>query len=137
MNKLEVGQIFKNYKAVCEWLEIKPTTGTAKIAQIKEFERYCKYHKEGQKFIIDEVYTEPLDKVDNRGKDGNSKYYNDIEITLLYLLQQQKHKILTISNGKALEIMNMINKNFRVVKDNIEKSSEILDIPQESLYLFF
>ena len=136
MNKLELGQVFKNYKAVCEWLNVTPTTGTAKMAQIKEFERYCKYHKEGQKFIIDEVYKTPHEKIDNRGKDGNSKYYDDIEITLLYLLQQEKRKTLIISAGKALEIMNMINKNFRVVKNNIEKSSEILDIPEECLYLF-
>lgn len=136
MDKLEEGQIFKNYKAVCEWLEVNPAEGNSKKAHITEFERYCKYHKEGQKFVIDEVYNIPLDKP-KKFSDGNSKYYNDIEISLLYLLQKEKKRTLLFSVGKTLEIMNMINQNYRIVKNNIEESSEVLDISKEHLHLFF
>jgi hypothetical protein len=48
------------------------TGGNAKKAQIKEFERYFNYKKVGQKFIITEIYNEPLTKVDKRCE-GNNK----------------------------------------------------------------
>lgn len=136
MNKLEVGQVFKNYKAVCEWLEVPPTEGNSRKAHVKEFGRYCEYHKDGQKFIIDEVFEKPTDKP-KKISNGNSKYYDDIEITLLYLLQKEKKRTLIFSVGKTLEIMNMINQNYRIVKNNIDESSEILNIPKEHLNLFF
>lgn len=137
MNKLEVGQMFKNYKAICEWLNVEPSAGNSKTAHIKEFERYCKYHKNGQKYIIDEVYDNPLPKIENRGSDGNSKYYDNIEITLLYLLQRERKRTIVMSVGKILEVMNMINQNYRIVKNNIEESSEILNVSKENMYLFF
>lgn len=80
--KLIKGQIFKNYNKICEWLGVKPSKngGNTKIAHIKEFERYCKYHKEGQKYIVDEVYDEPLEKIDGRvnNKGGNNNKYSDL-----------------------------------------------------------
>lgn len=52
------GLIIKNYKELCSILEIKVEAGNSKKAQLKELERFIKYHKEGNKFIIDEVYNE-------------------------------------------------------------------------------
>lgn len=75
-DKLIKGQIFKNYKAICEWLNVKPTNGKGKEYHLKEFERYCKYYKEGHKYIIDEVYETPLIKIENRG--GNNNKYNGL-----------------------------------------------------------
>lgn len=64
--ELKVGQVFKNYKSICEWLGVEPSTGKSKQLHLKDFERYCLYHKEGQKFIIDEVFEEPHEKIDKR-----------------------------------------------------------------------
>ena len=75
---LEVGQVFKNYKAICEWLGVEPTKGKGRQYHIKEFERYCTYHKEGQKFIVDIVYDECQEKVDNRGKHISHTIYEDL-----------------------------------------------------------
>ena len=47
------GLIIKNYKELCVLLGIKVTGGDSKKSQLKDLERYCKYHKEGNKFIID------------------------------------------------------------------------------------
>lgn len=138
--ELKVGQVFKNYKAICEWLGVKPASGNTKISHMKEFDRYCKYHKDGNKFIIDEIYDVPMDKVDkreNNGSDGNSKYYDDIEKVLLYLLQKENKQTIICSVGKALEIVNMINKNYRVARENIKLSSEILGVNETSMFNMF
>lgn len=140
MSNLICGQIFKNYKSICEWIGVKPATGNTKIAHMKEFDRYCKYHKEGNKFIVDEVYATPLDRVDNRdknGSDGNSKYYDDIEKVLLYLLQKENKQTIICSVGRALEIVNMINKNYRVARANVKISSEIIGVQESSMNNMF
>lgn len=60
------GLVVKSYRQLCELLEIEITGGNSKKAQLKELERFVKYHKEGNKFIVDEVYSEPLEKIDRR-----------------------------------------------------------------------
>ena len=42
---------YKNYKEICAAMDWKVTSGESKKSQLKDLERYCKYHKEGQKFI--------------------------------------------------------------------------------------
>ena len=67
ISKLYVGLIIKNYKELCAILGIPVKASTnSKQAQYKEMDRYFKYHKEGNKFIIDEIYLEVLPKIDNR-----------------------------------------------------------------------
>jgi hypothetical protein len=57
--------IIKNYKELCAILEIKIASRKQKILQLKELERYVSYHKNGNKFIIDEIYNIPKEKINN------------------------------------------------------------------------
>ena len=70
ISKLEVGMRVKNYKALCGLLGEEVKTGNAKTSQMKELDRFVKYRKEGFAFIIQEIYSEPKEKVDKR-KDPN------------------------------------------------------------------
>jgi len=90
MVKLETRQIIKNYKMLCELLGVVPSSGNTKISQLKDFERYCTYHKDGNKYIIDEVFSTPKEKIDERKNNGghiaNTKYdllMDDIIIDIL------------------------------------------------------
>lgn len=73
-NLLQVGQQFKNYKAVCEYIGDVQKTGKGKQLQVKEWERHFKWinpidsktGKKTHKFVITQVYTEPLEKIDKR-----------------------------------------------------------------------
>lgn len=73
-DSLKVGQEFKNYKALCEYIGDKQKTGKGKQLQFKEWERYFKWinpidSKTGKKthrFTIIEVYDKPIEKVDKR-----------------------------------------------------------------------
>ena len=52
LSNLKVEREVKNYKELCRLIGLKPCAGNSKIAQLKELERFIKYHKEGNKFII-------------------------------------------------------------------------------------
>ena len=99
---LKRGMIFKNYPSLCDFLEWKIAGGKEKQLQMRELDRHCKYHKEGNKIIIDEVFENPVQKVDgrvhNRGIEGNKG--NTIYDELLdYLIVQmiEDHTYCTFS----------------------------------------
>ena len=56
----------KNYKLMCELLKEEEGTGNSRKAQINRWKRYFEFHKEGQKFVIDEIYDEPQITSDQR-----------------------------------------------------------------------
>lgn len=86
IQKLSVGQVIKNYIEWCKILGVKPTRGKGRDYHIRELERYCKYHKEKQKFVIDEVFDEPLPKIDNRKGGNNTKYEDLMDKLIINLL---------------------------------------------------
>lgn len=138
MVELKVGQVFKNYKSICEWLGVKPASGNTKISHMKEFDRYCTYHKEGNKFVIDEVYDTPLDKKDGRSEtsaNNSVKYADDIETIMLYTLQNKKEFLCTIS--QALLLCNLVNENYNVGKKDIPITSKLLNLDIENVYTFY
>lgn len=77
--QLKQGQVIKSYRAMCELLDEKATDGNSKKAQLKEWKRYFNWENKGYKFIITEIYDEPLPKVDGRvNNGGNNTKYDDL-----------------------------------------------------------
>jgi hypothetical protein len=73
--------VVNNYKILCELLDWKVSSNNTKKAQLKELERYVRYHKEGNKYIIDEIFEEPKEKQDNRKNNkGNIKEYDQLNV---------------------------------------------------------
>ena len=68
---LNANDVFKNYRNLCEYLKEQIKTGKSKQLQLKEWERYFSFKKEGQKIIITEVFEEPKEKIVKTG--GNIK----------------------------------------------------------------
>lgn len=69
---LQVGTKVK-YATLCEAFGVEKKTGKSKQLQMKEFERYINMEKEGTWFNIIEIYSEPKEKVDGRGKSEGSQ----------------------------------------------------------------
>ena len=69
---LEVGE-YKNYKAICEAMGWEITSGNSKKKQLKELERCCKYHKEGNKFVIEEIYKQPSKNIKRKVREEYKK----------------------------------------------------------------
>ena len=129
----------KNYKELCNILDIKIKAGNSKKAQLKELERYCTYNKDGNKFIIKEIYKDPKQKEDGR-RTNNSIYEDKIEKILLWMCKyskDNKFKKIELSVTGMLCSLNMINKNFNVGRQQIKKFSRYLEVPIQTLYDFY
>lgn len=97
VKELSAGQEFKSYYDLCASLKINPTTGNAKKSQMKEIDRFMLLEREGNKFIIKEIYDKPKPK-EEKPNARNSKYKQVIE----YLITQQLYNLAKDSkNGKA------------------------------------
>lgn len=138
------GQVFKNYKELCSVLEIEVKSGNTKIAQLKELERHCSYHKEGNKFVIDEIYNEVKEKVDNRKivKDtdkrrngNNNERAKAIRYLLVNLLNNYKSDYGTVGFSKyqLLKKLNLINVNYKTAKGNREEYATSLEVPEVAI----
>ena len=89
---LEVGE-YKNYKAICEAMGWEITSGNSKKKQMKDLNNLCNYHKEGNKFIIDEVFENPILVFDNK----RSQIMNELQTIIFYLALKEDSNELIIS----------------------------------------
>lgn len=136
IQNLTAGMTIKNYKALCEVLEIKSTTGKSKTLQLKELERHVKYSKEGNKFIIDQIYTNAIEKIDNRG--GNNKVFiDDFKALMLYMMKNNKSQELLLSKSALYKVSNLVNENYLEARKNIPKLADIVNLPEQAIYEFY
>ncbi|KON87369.1 hypothetical protein AF332_11400 [Sporosarcina globispora] len=133
LSNIEVGNIYKNYKALCEILEEKNKTGNAKKAQLKEWERFFKYEKEGNKFIITHVYAIPLPENNNK-----TKYIPTIEKLILDKVVQfgNKGKVF-ISKSQLMQELKMINENYTFAKYKQLRLAKHMNISLEEVEEFY
>ena len=111
---LDTNKTFKNYKELCAYLGETPTTANSKKAQIKEWERYFSFRKEGQKIIITEVFDTPKEKVDNRAN-NYSRNNKNVKPFMDYLMSEFNadeylNQYFTISNWSTL-ILHLLSKD--------------------------
>jgi len=140
--KLSIGQEIKNYPDFCKLLNQQKKRGNAQKAQLKEWQRYFNYKKDGNKFIILEIYTEPLPKTDCR-EDGKGIYNIYIEKLILDLLVQKyqsknddKRKIY-LSKDKMLLSLNMVNINYHFVKYNVADTANYIKVDNDNIKEFY
>lgn len=130
IKNLKVGQEIKNYKELCVILDVKEKTGNSKIAQLENLERYVKYHKKGNKFIIDEIYSKELEKVDKRTQGNNNNISKNLRYMILDLLS--RHKITTdeigFSKYNLYKYCNMVNDNYREARKNRSAWSKLFNV---------
>lgn len=137
LSNLELNKKYKNYKEISELLHEPNKSGKAKQLQLKDWERYFTYKKDGQGFIITEIYTDAKEKIDNRkGNTGtsegsrghNNKYGKYIDVLLENFLykQQQKDDVIYITNNCLAEMIKMVNYNYRTCVNNRERFHNFL-----------
>jgi len=139
-NYFKTSNVIANYRKVCEILEEKIKTGGAKTNQLKYWSDYFKYHKEGNKFIIDEIYDKEVeDMVDNRGGSHNNvAYINIIEKLILDLLVQDRNRgQVFLSRNRLLKELKMINENYAFCKERVPKLSKFMNISEEDIQEFY
>lgn len=133
IENLKQGMILKNYRQLCLVLEIEPTGGCKKKSQIKELERYIKYHKEGNKFVVDEVYEEVKDKMDKRTNGNNNDLSKNLRYMILHLCHKNKLRgKVEVGYSKTFlySYCGMINENYRDTKGNKKAFAQYLNLEQ-------
>lgn len=138
IENLKVGMVLKNYRHLCEVLEEPINAGKSKQIQIKNMERYFEYHKDGNKFVIDNIFDIKKEKVDNR-KIGNNKtkYINLIEILILDLLVNSNGEKVFLPKHSILRKLKMINQNYAFCKTRVNKLSKYSNISEENINEFY
>lgn len=116
----------KNYKIMCQLIGEEECTGNSKKAQINRWKRYFEFHKEGQKFIIDEIYEEPF-LTDDARKRREGLYVKYIELLLLEFLSKQADYRVTLGNKEMYRILGMTNDRYDIRnRMGSTKANEIL-----------
>lgn len=136
--RLKEGMVIKNYKELCLLLRIDVKSGSSKKSQISELERFVGFHKEGNKFVIDEIYETPRLKRDGRILGGNSKYTSDFEIIITALLYENINEDKVImSRGQLYKAMSLVNDDYSKGKQLIHSLSKELEMKEEYIYEFY
>ena len=111
-NAFKQNQIFNNYKEICGFLgEPSYQGGKQRQLQLKDWERYFRWEKQGYKFIIKEVFDTPKDKIDKRGGNNNK----NVKPMMDYLMSEFNadeylNQYFTISNWSTL-ILHLLSKD--------------------------
>ena len=56
-----VGQVFKSYRDLCRFLDADIMTGRSKEYHLEELGRYFRWERDKFRYIIQQIYSEPLD----------------------------------------------------------------------------
>lgn len=141
--------IVKNYKELCDILEVPQKGGRSKVLQLEDLQKYMRYEKEGHKFIIKEILSTQYVEVDDRGlnpnshKNQNGAYGKYIRLLILNMLSQgqsedqHKKKIITIGKTHILQELNMINENYKYSSYNRDAMAHYLGMDIEIIHEFF
>ena len=140
---------YKNYKELCRILEEPIKGGKSKQLQMKDFERYFEFHKEGNKIVIDNIFSEEKEKIDMRKSDyisetdkrhnGNNTFYGeDIEKLLLLMMASTTFEDeLIFPMSIILNKISMVNSNYSFGRRNQERLSELLKIDEKYVNEFY
>lgn len=124
-SNIQEGMIIKNYKELCELLDLKVTTGKSKQIQLKEISRYMDLLKDNNKYIVLEVYDNPIPS------NVNSKYTKFIQNILLFYLSKQDNPVMYINKNELIKVLGLVNNKYiEYKKDN----SKLLRIPNMDEY---
>lgn len=124
VSKLQVGQVY-SYKQLCELTGAEYKKGRSRTLQMENFSengfpRFFDFEKYSYgKYIIKEIYDEPLPIKSNRDSGNNSVYLLFIELILIKYLSKDYYDEIIFSKGKLWRLLGMVNNNYGEI-DNSE-----------------
>lgn len=116
-----------NYKQLCTKLNLPIKGGKSKQYQLKDIALYCNLQtlSNPTRYVVTEVYDKAL-------LPSKSKFQTPIEILIMQLFKANDYQTLYITNSKLLEYMNLVNPNYRIIKN--PKLRRKLPFETENLY---
>ena len=127
--------VVKNYKAMCELLGEPVKGGDSKRSQIKQWERFFYWTNQGHKFIIKEIYEEPLPPEDGRFDGNRSIYVHLIEWILAQDLSNRPGYSHTLTKKRWWRLLGMVNERYkRVSVDQLRAINQLHDEKEINLF---
>ena len=137
VSKLCEGMIIKNYKELCSVLGIRVCSGNSKIKQLEEFNLYCKYERQGNKYIIKEVYKNPTLTLNDILKTRNNKYIKLLSDVLLEQLYKHPNNLKNVTLIKLFTMLGITNYNYQYANNYRKELSQLYDVRLSSIYYFY
>lgn len=108
--RIHEGDTIKNYKVMCELLEIPVLGGRGRNYQIEYLKRCFSYEREGHSYIITQVFdeVEPVEKALR----SDAVYQRVIEIILLEYLRSRRGKSCIHTYREWFRILGMVNDRY-------------------------
>lgn len=128
VTQISEGEVFNTYPELCKALRCEVCGGNQKKKQLKEWQRYFNYEKDGNKFIITEVYNEPMSEEYRIA--ANAKYTGLIQNILLSYLSQQKQEVAYITQQGLWETFGMINERYMEMRER-NRREELLNLSED------
>lgn len=116
---LTVGMRIRNYPDLCALIGEKSSTGKSKQLQIKKWEQYFRYHRDGYAFIIDEIYEQPLPNPPRKLRSDNI-YTTLIENILMDRLLTERR--IRTKKTKMYQFLGFCNENYSNTNSKYFKS---------------
>lgn len=118
--RLIPGTTIKNYKELCNTLDLPKFGGNQKKLQIENLSRFCLFEKTGQKILVKEIYDMPKMKEDKRkNTSGNHAIFVTlIESILLDYFITRKKKRGDFTKSQLWEILGLVNSSYAENYDN-------------------
>lgn len=130
--------IIKNYKELCSILEIKPATNSDyKQKQLKELAIYCKYTKQGNKYIIEDIYNKPVITLSDILKTKNNKYIKLLSNIILEYLYNNPDTSKQIPLINLFAILGITNNNYKHANNYRKELSQLYNVQLASIYYFY
>lgn len=140
IENLKEGMVIKNYKELCELLELKPTTGRGKQNQLLLLNTWCDYHKQGNKFIIDNIFKEqklPEISLQEVVKSRNNKYIKPLANIIIEYLYNNPKDVRNVPLSRLFTMLGITNTNYIDCNYYRKELSQLYDIRLASIYYFY
>ena len=138
IDKLELKE-YKNYKELCLALNWEVSSGNTKKKQLRILEELCNFDKQGNKYMIKEIYNNKDVCMDMRGKQDNNtpKYVENIELNIIgELLTNGTDGKHVVGRGVLLRNVGLTNTNYSYCKRRQDKLASYLEIKKEVVISF-
>lgn len=109
---MKPGATLKNYKELCEKLELPIVGGKSKQLQMDNLKRFCALEQEGHKYIVTDIYDCPFEKQDKRIKGSRALFVTYIETLLLNYFIKQGTTTCNFTKSQLWEMLGMVNLNY-------------------------
>ena len=136
---LNIGKIIKNYKYMCLLLnQEEKKGGRNKKLQFEQWQQYFNWEKQGQKFVITEIYEEPIIKIDNQGNNIYNVYIEKLMLDLLVQkYQTSNEKRIYLSRDQMLQALNIVNINYHYIKYNAKDTANYIKVDADNIKEFY